>query len=256
MEKYDIEENLEILEFFKSPKREEDAGKKWGERTGGRVFNHLLLEGFIEENEDKKEYYNLSESGKNQLKELKEAYKKENKNNFLNKPLNVVIISVLLTAIIMVPATYIITIKIIDYENILTVSLYGKQQITLRPEQEFSFNGIMIYNPTSNKINLENIYIKGDYNWLKWSNAQKEENKQVEVLFEENESVEYDTPELKKDYKPYMELEAGESSIMKGLFPLTAPIKPGGYKLYFFIKTLDGKQYEINRPLMIEVVEE
>ncbi len=255
-----LQDNVIILEFFKNPKTEEEARKEWGEREGDRIFMRLLNEGFIDEIKDKQGYYQLSETGRKQLEGSQEAYKKEKRNHFLNKPLNIAIVTCILTTLAFIliinPLSYQSTTKAIDYEKTLTATLYGKQELILRPGEYFPFNSIILYNPTSNKVALTNIYIKGDSNWEKWNKAQKEETKQTNIPSEKNETIEYDIPELEKNYKPYMELEAGESRIMEGLFSLNAPIKTGEYKLYFFAETLDGKHYDIDRPLIINVIKE
>lgn len=241
----------EYLEFFKDSKTSKELFEKFGYKTGTDILKKLFEEGFIKHSEDKKRYH-LSGFGKKKLKELKNESKKIEKKEFLNKPLNVAIICIILTAFV----TYVVTIKSIDYENTLSVSLYGKQEIILKPKQKFQFNSIIIYNPASKKVNLEKIYIKNDYNWIRWNNAQKEEKEQINIPSENNKTTEYDIPKLESDYKPYMEIEAGESRIINGLFFLTSPIKEGDYKLYFIAKTLDGKEYKIDRPLIIKIIEE
>lgn len=256
----DLNDNVIIFGFFKIPRTEKEAQDEWGEREGDRYFMKMLNEGYIEDVKDKPEYYQLSETGKKHFVGLQEEYKKEKRNDFWNKPFNVAIVTCILTALVFVliinPISYQSTTKAIDYEKTLTATLYGKQGLTLRPGEYLPFNSIILYNPTSNKVTLTNIYIKGDSNWEKWNRAQKEETKQTNIPSEKNSTIEYDIPELETNYKPYMELEAGESRIMEGLFSLNAPIKTGEYKLYFFAETLDGKHYEIDRPLIVKVIKE
>ena len=89
-------DQIEILEFFEKPKKDNDSDKKWGEATGSRIFNNLLREGDIEETKEKKGYYILSNLGKRILKESKEELKKEKRKDFFRHPLLIGVICVIL----------------------------------------------------------------------------------------------------------------------------------------------------------------
>ena len=89
-------DQIEILDFFENPKTDDDADKKWGERTGSRIFYNLLQEGDIEEIKEKKGYYILSDFGKKILKESKEELKKERRKEFFRHPLFIGVICVVL----------------------------------------------------------------------------------------------------------------------------------------------------------------
>ena len=80
----------------------------------------------------------------------------------------------------------------------------------------------------------------------------------MELVKEKSEDIGimYNIPTLVNDYAPYMALESGETKLMLGQFKLSAPYKEGRYELNFYVETLDGKKYYIDRKLIVNVVEE
>ena len=204
----------------------------------------MLEEGFVDSTNKK---LTLTETGKKKFKEFKNEERKGRKSLLLKHPLITGIILVLLTVFL----TYFITIKSIDYENELSVRLIGENKITVPPNQTIDFNGITIYNPTGNKVSLKNLYIERPKGWIKYQPSLP--NK---VDTNNNSEITYNVPTLVDEYTPYMILESGETKLMSGQFILIVPYREGTYDLNFYIETLDGKRYFIDRKLIVNVIVE
>lgn len=235
----------EQLEFFKNKKSSDELFKEFGYQSGVNILKEVLEEGFVIDDKDKKFY--LTDTGKRKLKEMKNEEREEKKSLILKHPLLSVLISVALTALL----TYFVTISAINYENELSLKFLGENEITVPPSQTIDFNGIVIYNPTSKKVSLKNMYVDRPASWInnqrQVSEQDGEENNEDEVI--------YNVPGLVQDYAPYMVLESGDTKLMSGQFTLTAPSKEGKYALSFYTLTLDGKRHEVDKKLIIEVVE-
>jgi len=235
---------IEQLDFFRRERTTEELLKEFGNVSGTNMLKEVIEEGFVN-SEGKK--FKLDESGRKKLEELKEIERKERKILLLKHPLLTGIILVLLTAFL----TYLITINSIDYENELSVRFIGENTITVPPNQTIDFNGITVYNPTGKKVSLKDMYIERSNNWINYqpiSPNQKETKEDIGIT--------YNIPTLVNDYAPYMALESGETKLMLGQFKLSAPYKEGRYELNFYVETLDGKKYYIDRKLIVNVVEE
>ena len=166
----------------------------------------------------------------------------------------IALIVFLLTISVSIPLTAYLThkntIESIEYQKSLTLSLLGKQNINIKPEQYFQFNGLIVYNPTNNKISLKGVYILSDEQWFRWNKGHISE-KPAEIKV--NETV-FDLPQLETSYTPYMELEPGETKLINGFFEFISPKENGEYKLTFFTETIDGKRYVGDKPLIINII--
>lgn len=244
---------MELIKYLEYAERKEKSKKildDFGPLEGVNILKEIFENGYADSKDGK---LFLTELGKSKLLELRKVHKGNSVKLFFKHPLVVGILVFLITFPLAYYLAYSSTIKGIDYENTLSVNLYGKSEITLEPTQSFEFNGITIYNPTDKKVVLKNTYIDSDYEWTKWNKYQKV-LAVPEVVNDFNQSLVYDTPELQANFIPYMSLESGETSIINGYFQLTSPEKEGDYSLTFYVETLDGKKFYINRPLIIHVV--
>ena len=233
----------EELSYFKEERTSDELFKRFGFKSGTNILKEVIEEGFVKP-ENKK--LSLTESGKNKLNELKDAEKKEKKDSWLKNPLMAIILSVILTAAF----TFLITSHFMDVENELSVRFIGENKIITPPNETIAFNGITIYNPTSKKVGIGNVYVERTADWIKYQ-PDKIINKNVQT----QEEISYSIPEIVNDYEPYMVLESGETKLMSGQFSLNVPSKEGLYELNFYIETLDGERYYVDRKMIVEVVQ-
>jgi hypothetical protein len=210
-----------------------------------------MTKGYIKRDKDK---FVLSELGNRMLETLIKNDKKNKIKELTKNPLLVALVTFLLTILVVIPLTahftYKNTIAGIEYQKTITLSLLGKQELNVKQGQYIQFNGLTIYNPTSTKIALKGVYILIDDNWQRWNNKESNDKKNSEITLNETS---FDYPELQQSYKPYMELEPGETRLINGFFPLTCPKNQGRYVLTFFTDTMDGKRYFVDRSLIINV---
>lgn len=234
------------LEFFKNKKSSDELFKEFGYKSGANILKEVLEEGFVINDKDKKFY--LTDTGKRKLKEIKNQERKEKKSLILKHPLLSVLISVALTALL----TYLITISAINYENELSLKFLGENEITVPPNQAIDFNGIVIYNPTNKKISLKNMYVDRPASWINNQQPLPEQNGERN----NEDKIVYNIPNLVNEYTPYMVLESGDTKLMSGKFTFTAPSKEGTYALEFYTLTLDDKRYNLDKRLIVNVVEQ
>lgn len=233
----------EELSFFIKCKTSEELFEKFGYKSGTDILKEVLEEGFVDSRNNK---LCLTKIGKNKLNQFKKIESKKQKNYLLQHPLLLVIISVVLTAFL----TFVITAHFMNLENELSVRFIGENKIITPPNNTIAFNGITIYNPTSKKVSINNVYVERSSDWIK--NQYRED---INKTTQGQENITYVIPEIVNNYSPYMILESGETKLMNGQFNLKVPNKEGIYELNFYVETLDGKKYYVDRKMIIEVEE-
>lgn len=144
----------------------------------------------------------------------------------------------------------------LSYKQKVIVGLLEPTRFQAQPNKIYPYNLVVLTNPTDKKITIHHVTM---YHQPEWE--EKEEGKLVNITIQKQDIEKPQTfPPLSEgkienanEFKPFMELEPGDSKVISAVWLIKTPRREDNYTFNICATTFTEEEYCANDKLLIEV---